>query len=200
MKLSFRFLALSLILAPGLRADPAHAAAMKDYVSSLGRLESVYVAVSTKKTPLKELETTLAAEKVQINAAADRAGVGADLATSLRACAALFDKTVQFMAKDTGEEEPRLWRTADDLAELTRLAKPVGNAVGAASRLTSAERRDLSAQVETNFGKKMIDFPRGDVAPFTSGSRSPFASAMWLVNLSFDETVNRTVPAATPRG
>ena len=61
MKLSFRFLALSLILAPGLRAEPAHAAAMKDFVSSLGRLESVYVAVSTKKTPLKELETTLAA-------------------------------------------------------------------------------------------------------------------------------------------
>lgn len=191
MKISPRILLLWLLLVPMLRADEATVAAMKEFIAGNADLDAAYLAAHNKKTPMKEFETALATGRDRLMAAAARPGVVPELARDLKAWAAVCDKAGQLLAKDPTAEEQRLWRAADDLAELTLIARTLGGVVGAASRLTPAERQTLGAEVEARFGKKVREFPRGDVSPFESGSRSPFASAMWMVNLAFDVSVKR---------
>jgi hypothetical protein len=99
------------------------------------------------------------------------------------------------MSKDSGEDEPRFFRAGDELAELSRIARKLGGSVAPAGKLTSAERRQLWDLVEQRFGKKTLEYPRGDTSPFAANSRSPFASAMWIVLAAFDDSVKRDVPA-----
>jgi hypothetical protein len=173
------------------RADEAHMKALKQVVDSMAKLDGVYVAVHGKKSPNKELETALLAEKDLLVAAASAGGVSPEVAREIQAFASVVEKTSQLMAKDTAADDVKFFRAADDLAELTRLAGRLGSSVGPASRLTAAERRELSQHVELRFGKKVVEFPRGDTSPFASGSRSPFATAMWTINLAFDDSVKR---------
>jgi len=194
MKISPRFWFCLLILLSSARADPAHVSAMKQLADNLAQLEGVYVAVHAKKEPLKALETALTQAEGKILSAADQPGISAELSSELRATAALFGKTVRLMVADSAEDEPRFFRAADDLAELTRLATRLGGSIAPANRLTAAERRELSAYVESRFGKRDREFPRGDTSPFASGSRSPFASAMFTISLSFDDTLKRDLP------
>ncbi len=191
MKISPRVFLLWLLLVPVLRADEANVAALKEFIRSTADLDAAYLAAHEKKTPLKDFETALAAGRERLMVAVAKPGVPPDLGRALTAWAAVYEKAGQLLAKDPIGEEQRLWRAADDLAELTQLARTLGGLVGAGARLTPAERQALGAEVEARFGKKVREFPRGDVSPFASGSRSPFASAMWMVNLAFDESVKR---------
>ena len=70
-----------------------------------------------------------------------------------------------------------------------RLTGKLAETMGSLARLSLAERKELGQKVEARFGQKVMEFPRGDTAPFASGSRSPFASSMWILNLQFDVAV-----------
>jgi hypothetical protein len=191
MKIFPRVFLFWVFLASFARADQATVGALKELIGGAADLDAAYLAAHEKKSPLKDFEAALFAGKARLLAAAGKSGVAPDLARELTAWAAVYEKTGQFLQKDPIAEEQRLWRAADDLAALTQLAPTLGRLIGAATRLTAEERRTLGADVEARFGKKVREFPRGDVSPFASGSRSPFASAMWMVNLAFDDTVKR---------
>ena len=195
MKMSPRLWFCLLILLSSARADPAHVGAMKQLVDNLAQLDGVYLAVHAKKEPLKVLETALTQAEDQIMGVAAQPGLSAELSGELRAAAALFEKTVRLMVADPAEDEPKFFRAGDDLAELTRMATRLGGSIAPANRLTAAERRELTAYGESHFGKRDREFPRGDTSPFASGSRSPFASAMFTISLSFDDTLKRDLPA-----
>lgn len=191
MKILSRVLLLWLLFVPVLGADEANVGVLKEFIGSLAKLDAAYLAAHGKKTPLKDFETALGAGREQLTAATSKPGAAPDLARELQAWAAVLGQAAQFLSQDTVGEEQRLWRAADELASLTHLARTLGGLVGPGTRLTPAERQTLGAEVESLFGKKMREFPRGDVSPFASGSRSPFASAMWMVNLAFDDSLKR---------
>jgi hypothetical protein len=173
------------------RGDEAHTKALKQVIDSLAKLDGIYLSVHGKKSPLKELETELLAGKAPLSAAASQTGISADVAKEIRSFASVVENAAQMMAKDTAAEDLKFFRAGDDLAELSHLADRLGKLVGQASRLTNDERRELGSHVESLFGKKVVEYPRGDTSPFASGSRSPFASAIWILNLAFDPTVKR---------
>jgi hypothetical protein len=191
MKISPRILLLSLLLAPLAQADEVTSATLKEFIAGMADLDAAYLSAHEKKTPIKDFEAVLTVAKARLLEATAKPGVGGDLVRELTAWASVYDKAAQTLAKDPVAEEQRLWRAADDLAALSQMARTLGGLAGAGPRLTSAERKALGGQVESRFGRKVQEYPRGDVSPFASGSRSPFASAMWLVNLAFDDSVKR---------
>jgi hypothetical protein len=191
MRFCSRILLLALAFTVTSRADEAHAKAMTQVVENWAKLDQVYQAVYGKKAPLKELEAALVAGATEHKAAAATPGLSAEASREIQACTALFEKSARLMANDPAEEEPKFFRAGDDLAELSRIARKLGGTVAPAGRLTSAERQQLWQLVESRFGKKTLEYPRGDTSPFAANSRSPFASAMWIVLAAFDDSVKR---------
>ncbi|MSU65684.1 MAG: hypothetical protein EXS38_06200 [Opitutus sp.] len=188
MKILPRFCLLALLLAVAARADEAHSKAIAQVIESYARLDATFRAVHSGKSPMQDLAADLLVAKNEFLSAA-KSGVSDDVNQRLRACAEVFTSTVVSVGKVTDSEAQKMIRCQDELGDLMRLTGKVGEAIGSLSRLSLAERKELGAKVEALFGKKVVDFPRGDTSPFASGSRSPFASSMWLLNLQFDVAV-----------
>jgi hypothetical protein len=191
----FSIFLCTMALAVTARADEAHLKAMTQVIESWAKMDKVYLAVHGKKAPLKDLETALGAGVAEHKAAAATAGLSAEASREIQSCVATLEKTAWLMSKDTGEDDPRFYRAGDDLAELSRIARTLAGSVAPAGKLTSAERKQLWTLVEERFGKKTLEYPRGDTSPFSANSRAPFASAMWILLTAFDDSVKRDAPA-----
>jgi hypothetical protein len=191
MRKFLRLGCVAMLLTVTMRADEAHRKAMSDVIDGWAKLDQVFLAVHSKKAPIKDLETSLRTAKTEFAAAAQTPGLSRETATEIQACANLFEKSADLMANDEAEEGLKFNRAADDLADLSRLTRTLAGSVSPRDRLTSAERQALWQQAEARFGKKTLEYPRGDTSPFAGNSRSPFASAMWLLLVAFDDSVKR---------
>ncbi len=179
---------LLLLLPLAARADAVHGKAVAQMIETYARLDATFRAASAGKSQAKDFETDLAAGKVELLAAA-QGGVAEDFSARLAACAAVLDAAGQAVSKVTGAEAQKVFHGQEALGDLMRLTGKLAETMGSLARLSLAERKELGQKVEARFGQKVMEFPRGDTAPFASGSRSPFASSMWILNLQFDVAV-----------